>query len=366
MARKSTEKLRDMMSAKRKSGWVIEPPNLADMLGSGSTLLNLACTDTAFGCFVKGCYYIFVGDSSSGKTFLSLTCFAEAMLNKAFKDYRLIFDDVEGGAMMNFAKFFGERVAKRVEHPSKNGPSRTVEDFYDNIDNALIEADAGRPFIYVLDSQDALDSEYAEEKFNENKKARAKGNDTKGSFGDGKAKKHSENLRRVVGKLKQTGSILILISQTRDNIEMFSFEKKTRSGGRALKFYTALEIWSSVMGKIKKQVAPKKYVKIGIESKLEVKKNRITGKDRIVEMNIFNSYGIDDIGACIDYLIENEHWKKVKGVVTADEFDFAGTRDQLVRHIEKDEGERELRVLVESVWNGIEKELQPKRKKRYE
>src|SRR2546423_5801296 len=76
-------------------------------LSSGSTLLNLACTDHPDLGFFKGAYYYLVGDSVSGKTWLSLSCFAEACCNDAFHDYRLIFDDVEGGALMDIRRYFG-------------------------------------------------------------------------------------------------------------------------------------------------------------------------------------------------------------------------------------------------------------------
>ncbi len=90
----------------------------ADYLSTGSTLLNLACTGYPFRGFAKGYYYFIVGDSTSGKTFLSLTCLAEASINKNFKDYRFIYDNSEGGALMDIERFFGSGVAERIEPPS--------------------------------------------------------------------------------------------------------------------------------------------------------------------------------------------------------------------------------------------------------
>ena len=63
-------------------------------VSTGSTLLNLACSDHPRIGFLMGGYYYLVGDSASGKTFLSLTCFAEACINPAFDNYRLIFDGI--------------------------------------------------------------------------------------------------------------------------------------------------------------------------------------------------------------------------------------------------------------------------------
>ena len=58
-----------------------------------------------------------MGDSTAGKTWLSFSLFAEACLNGAFAKHRLIYDDVEGGALMDVRKYFGASVADRVEPP---------------------------------------------------------------------------------------------------------------------------------------------------------------------------------------------------------------------------------------------------------
>ena len=55
-----------------------------DFVSTGSTLLNLACTGFPDRGFAKGYYYFIVGDSESGKTWLALTCLAEASINKNF------------------------------------------------------------------------------------------------------------------------------------------------------------------------------------------------------------------------------------------------------------------------------------------
>ena len=361
-----TDKLRSALTAKRGRA----PLNSTTAISTGSTLLNLCCTDDPRFGFSKGSYYFLVGDSTSGKTWLSMTCFAEAARNKSFDDYRFIFDDVEGGAQMNIEHYFGKRVARRLESPSvKDGEavnSHTVEDFYFNITDAI---EGTKPFIYVLDSQDALVSVASMKKFDEHKTASRKGKDSAGSYGDGKAKYHSENIRHVLSGLRKTKSILIIIGQTRDNLG-FGFEQKTRSGGKSLKFYASLELWSSVAGKIKKTVRGKDRT-IGITCQVEVKKNRITGKtgkDRSIKMPIHYDLGIDDVGACVDFLVNEKHWTKPsKGsVITADDFKFKGIRAKLIAHIEDNNLETQLKKITGRVWREIEEESKTKRKPRYE
>lgn len=298
-----------------------------------------------------------------------MTCFAEATLNPAFKNYRLIYDDVEGGALMDVAYYFGKAVAKRMEAPSyrKKQPvfSQTIESFYYHVFSAIED---GRPFIYVLDSQDSLTSEASSRKFSKQREAADTGEKVAGSYGDGKAKYHSEHLREVLQGLRATGSILIVIGQTRDNLG-FGFEKKTRSGGKALRFYSNLEIWTSVAGKLRKPVRGKDRT-VGITCLAEVRKNRVTGKigkDRAVEIPIYYGLGMDDVGSCVDFLLAEKHWEKEdKKTIDAHDLLFKGSRSKLIAFIEEEGLEAKLRQLTASVWNEIEEESQPHRKRRYE
>jgi recA bacterial DNA recombination protein len=363
------ESVKKSLAAKRPAGKLLPQ----DMLSTGSTLLNLACSGRPTAGFAKGQYYFLVGDSSSGKSWLSLSCLAEATFNKNYDQYRLIQDDAEGGTLMDFEKYFGKRVAARVEPPdTRNGDpvySKTVEDFYFNLDRAFGD---GRPFVYVLDSMDCLTTLADLEKFTDRRvahdkvrKAGGSPEDLAGSYGTAKAKLNSNSMPSVIARLKQTGSILIIIAQTRDNIGTFTMEKKTRSGGHALKFYACLELWSSVKGPIKKTVRGKDR-QLGIHALVRVKKNRQTGRDRRVVIPIYHSFGIDDVGGNVDYLLEEGHWKKKGSTISAPEFEFEGNREQLVAHVEEQDMERRLQMLVARVWNEIEEACEIPRKFRYE
>ena len=100
-------------------------------------------------------------------------------------------------------------------------------------------------------------------------------------------------------------------------------------------------------------------------ARVRVKKNRVTGKDRTVEIPIYHSYGIDDVGSCIDYLIEEGHWKSSKGKVSAPEFDYDGPRGALVRMIVEQGMENDLRSTVQETWDEIEQSLTMNRPPRY-
>ena len=337
-------------------------------LSTGCTLLNLAISGSPFGGFMKGKYYFLVGDSASGKTFFSMTCFAEAAHNKHFKDYRFIYDDVEDGMLMDVDKLFGVEAGDRIESPKLNEEgepsySKTIEQFYYNLDDALAE---GKPFVYVLDSMDSLECEDDIKKFIAQKKAYQKGKKTTGTYGMAKAKANSVGLRKVLPGLRESGSILIIISQTRDNPNAGMFaSKKTRSGGHALRFYATVEIWTALGGKIKKTVHGIKR-DIGNKVKINIKKNRMIGKLHEVWTSIYPSHGVDDIGSCIDYLMKEKWWKGTKAKIKATELGVEGKKSALITYIEQDPKRlRKLRRAVCKCWAEVEDACNLKRPPRY-
>jgi RecA/RadA recombinase len=359
-----TDDLKDALRTKKKTKGVLSNRKL---LSTGSTILNLACTGRTNGGFLKGTMVHLVGDSGTGKTWLALSVLAEASINPNFADYRFIHDNPENGALMDVAKFFGKGVRERLEpcSGSRSDPvySTVVEEFFDYVEDAQ---KANIPFIYILDSMDALSSNDEGGQIEKERTAREGGKDSSGSYGTSRAKAISARLRRVVGKLRETGSILIILSQTRQNIGFSAtFKPKTYAGGLAMKFYATLQIWTSSRGDIVKTVRKKKR-QLGIYAKMKIEKNRITGRERDVIVPIYHSIGIDDIGSCIDFLVEEGHWKESKGTVRAPEFDFTGTCEQLVRRIEEEDDELQLRALVGRVWGEIEAACVVKRKSRYE
>lgn len=333
-------------------------------LSTGITLLNLALSERAKGGLDTGKYYLFVGDSASGKTLLCLSVLAEAVMRKEFAEHRLIYDNVEDGCMFDLRSMFNARVASRIEPPGwdRKDPvySGTVEDFYYHVDD-LCQQD--RPFIYCLDSMDALTTRQSDEKFRHDKKAYRQGRETTGSYGDGKAKVNSEKLRQVVHRIARTSSILIIVSQTRDNLG-FGWEKKTRSGGRALRFYATAELWMSVVKTLKRKIGEKER-EIGVRAAVEVRKNRITGLRSEIEVDIYPSYGLDDLGSMVDYLVEEGVWGQVKGTIQADQLELAGSRNRLIRMIEERAMLPKVRSIVEAQWRGITEQMQLNRRKRY-
>jgi RecA/RadA recombinase len=363
------EQVKEALLAKTPDEPPIKPK---DLLGTGSTLLNLACSGQTVGGLPVGKYIWFVGDSQSGKTWLALSAFAEATLRpKRFANYRLIHDNAEDGALMDLGRYFGAGVAERIEAPryDKDGNplfSTSIDEFYFNLDDALAHE---QPCIYIMDSMDALTSEEERAKFEERKKAnrnpKAK-EKVSGSFAMEKAKRNSSYIRQMLDRLKKSGSIVIIISQTRDNVQPGSFEKNTHAGGRAIKFYATLEMWTKRTTPIKRTVNGKER-KIGWWVKASIRKNRITGVDSDVLIPIYYSHGVDDTGGLVEFLVGEKHWKTTdeNKIVHAPEFEFKGSREKLIQHIEAEDGEQELRALAKEVWQDIIDKCAVQRKPRY-
>lgn len=338
-------------------------------LSTGITPLNLAISHHRDRGIPKGKYVYFVGASESGKTIIGIQLFAEAERNPNFKDYRLVYDGSENGLQLDVAKFFNKRVADRIEPPkgTRDDPrfSRTTREFYYNLYDCLED---GRPFIYFLDSMDGLDTEEDLDKFKEEKTAFEKGKDAGGSYGVSQAKTNSRNIKRMVSRLEETGSILIVVSQTRDKINAHQFEKKdTRAGGKALRFFSHVELWTRVGAKVKAKYNKTRERVVGSEIVIDVEKNRINGFHGRVSTVFYRQSGFDDVGACVSLLIDEGFWPKSEsGVVNAVGLGLKGTKEKLIRKIMDQNEEPELRLACERVWLEIEEKCRVPRKHQYE
>lgn len=278
-----------------------------NLIPSGSTLLNLACSDNPMGAFCKGKIVNIIGDPSAGKTLLALTIVAEMSIDSKWDDYDIYYDPCESGDSFNIEKTFGKRLADRLKPPffDEEGvpdSSDTVQRFHATLDRIL---DGDKPFVYILDSLDGLSS--LEEQANAEARHKALENNKKikGSYGGTKPKSMSELLRLLNRRIKRTGSLLIILSQTRDNLDAGPFQpKKTVTGGKALEFYCAHRIWLYKAGHIDKMKR-----KIGTHTQARVTKNKLTGKLREVDFDVYYDYGVDDHSSCIGFLLDEGVFK---------------------------------------------------------
>ena len=331
------------------------------LIPTGSTVLNCALSDHYEGGYQLGTIVNTIGDSGVGKTLLALSSLAEMTLHKRFNGYRFIFDDIEAALAKNIKMMFGSEVAERIELTTR---SDTIQDLYVNLLKAIKE---GTPFIYIPDSLDALTSKEEQTRANKMVNAKQKQEDTgegeekkdSGSYKMEKAKLISEICRVIAREISDKEVFVNIISQTRDNIG-WGFTDKSRSGGKGLKFYCYHEMWvASAKALIKSKE------KIGSNSQVKISKNKLTFKKRTIEIPIYDSYGIDDIGSCIDFLVAEKVWAKDKNTIKAAHFDWEGTRESIIQRVERYSREQELSQIVGRAWGNKEDSLKLNRKRRY-
>jgi RecA/RadA recombinase len=334
-------------------------------LSSGITLLNCGLTDNPFCAFKKGSYNLIAGESMAGKTWFAMQLFAEASHNEVFSDYKLIFDQPEDGALMDIGEHFGQDTEERIVPPfylddETHGASETLEQMYSLAKRAFKKG----PCIEFVDSHDALSCKAESDKAD--KIDESVDNDTviTGIMSDGKAKVNSAMLRQLARPLKSHGSIFFMISQLRDNLG-FGFEKKSRSGGKALRFYATTEIWFNAIKKLKKKVKGIDH-EVGNLISIQVKKNRNSSQRPTIEIPLIHDYGFDDTTSCVEWL-NKHHWRATKQINCPELVKYPVTMKELISYVEEKASRQEkLRILVGEVWNDIRNTLKPDRKKRYE
>lgn len=343
------------------------------LIPSGSTLQNLACSDSIYGAFLEGTMVNIIGDSGSGKTLAALEVLAQCALLSRFDEWDFIFDDIEGSNEFDMAKQFGRKVADRLQAPP-NGTSNTIEEFKLNVITAIR---GERPCIYICDSFDAL----SDAKELERTEAQLSGKELKGTYGMAKPKMASELFRICVRELKESRSLLIIISQVRENIDPMSFKRFNRNGGKALDFYAIHKMWLGNIGTLRE-----KERTVGHAVRVKNDKNKLNGKEREIDYDIISGYGIDDIGSMVDFMIAEKFWTKKEkdgpkkeektikkgqakkdkqGVYHTGELGVVGKRETIINFVEENNLQRKLRAMVGDAWKEIEDSIKPNRTAKY-
>ncbi len=198
--------------------------------------------------------------------------------------------------------------------------------------------------MYVLDSLDALSDE-----------SEMGSEIGKGTYGTQKAKSLSILFRKLKAKISQAATLLLIVSQVRDNIGVTFGEKHKRSGGRALDFYASQIFWTSHL-KILKRTIKKVERPYGVLIRAKVKKNKIGLVGREAEFEFHFGYGVEDVLASANWLhevgqIDSDDLKKV--VDGLDKWD-----ETIYREVQA-----QLSADVKEKWHEIETTFLPTRRK---
>ncbi len=334
------------------------PIDFTTLLDTGVGPLNQEISSRFYGGMPRSNCVRYSGKASSGKTFNLLSMLACAANDPAYDDYALVADDVENGMMMDMAKF-GTKIQKRL----KRIRSLTLEESY----FALMDQMEKGPCVYIIDSLDALSSKAEQDKTTKKRNAKTAKQkaELSGDMSDGKAKVHSAMLRQLEPLWVKTGSIVVLVSQYRDDLKS-KFGGGKESGGRALEHYPSIHVKTAAVGKIEKIVLGSKR-HIGNMVQATVSKTRVIGGggNKVVFPLYFDS-GIDDIGAAVEYLISEKYWSEAAGKVEAPEFQYKGATEKLIVQLHDNPDARQtLDVLCTRRWNEIRGGMKTGRKPRF-
>jgi len=267
--------------------------------GTGCTLLDLVVGGSRGRMgYPAGRFVNIVGDKSAGKSFLCTELIAAAYHSLPKKQFKWVYDDCEAGYSFNTMDMYGFDIMGDAE------PSATVEEAFVNIANFAESLKGDQIGIYVLDSLDGLTSDEQDEQ-DEQAAARIKTVNAgkayeKGTYGMGKPKYLSrEFFPQLCSMIQDKNILVVIVSQVRENIDPFSFEKYKRNGGKAMDFYAHTVLWLASLKKIKKKDRP-----IGVVVKAKTTKSKTPRPFREGVFSILFDYGVDNIGSNLDYLYE--------------------------------------------------------------
>ncbi len=283
-----------------------------------------------------------IGDRSTAKTLLAI----EAMANfaKAFPKCKARFAETEAAFDDEYAEALGIPM-NRVERPRH--PLNTVEEFHDDILEYIDGVKSGG--LYILDSLDALsDATELDQAID------------KPSMGMGKAKKMSQTFRRVIRKLEQSNCHLMVISQTRQRINVAFGRQYTRSGGSALDFYASQILYLAHTGEIRRTIKKVKRA-IGVDIRVKCTKNKVGLPFRTCDFPVLFGYGIEDVCASIDWLLANKQTERTE--LTQKELKSI-RNDAIHSKLENiDDVREELSRHVIEGWHEIESSFLPTKRK---
>jgi len=283
---------------------VIQASKNINCIPTGCTLLDLALaaeSNNGYSGIVEGRITNIFGDESSGKTLLSLSIGGQLQLIDGTA--RVYIDDVENALDVVWAiECFGLDPDRTFLLNSD-----TVESMEKNVTLVCESAKKDRvKALYILDSLDALTTQM--EKDDLAKRVRGKTtSDEDIEQRNMRIKLEKSNLmssfyNSMKKKLPQSGVTLIVISQVRTNLRKVFGDKDDIAGGNATKFYSTHRIKIVKTGTIYQQVASRKRA-IGVKTKAKIIKNKVQEPYHEAEFPIYFNKGIDDIEACVDFLM---------------------------------------------------------------
>jgi len=280
-----------------------------------------------------------VGSYSSGKSLLAIE--ACANFRKSNPKGKIVYIETEAAFDHVYAESLG-LPSQGIDFP----PIFTVEDAFEDLEGRLKST---QRTLVVIDSLDALSDRAEQERAID-----------KESYGAEKSKMISQWFRRQNQRLSRSSVTVIIVSQLRDAIGVKYGEKQKRSGGKALDYYATQVLWLSQVKTHRRTIKGVERA-TGVQIRARCKKNKVGPPFRQCEFPLLFNYGVEDVQAGLDWLVEVKRTDAV-GMTQEAAKKLAKKLDRLTPKQYQEERQN-IGDAVKEVWNELEQAFTPNRKK---
>jgi recombination protein RecA len=265
------------------------PTDVTGWISTGSSMLDLAISNKAYGGIAVGKITEINGLEGSGKSLIGAHILAETQKQGGIA----VYIDTESAVSTEFLEAIGIDSTKMLYVQLE-----TVEEIFEAIENIITkirESDQDRLVTIMVDSLAAASTKVEREADFE-----------KDGWATSKAIIISKAMRKITQMVARQQVALIFTNQLRQKLGVMFGDPWTTSGGKALPFHASTRIRLKNGGQIKDT----KNHTIGMKVKAQIIKNRLGPPLRTAEFQLYFDRGIDDFGGWLSVLKEHKLLKQ--------------------------------------------------------
>jgi len=261
------------------------PTDVAGWISTGSSMLDIAISNRAYGGLAVGKITELNGLEGSGKSLLG----AHTLANTQKQDGLAVYIDTESAVSREFLEAIGIDTKKMLYVQLE-----TVEEIFEAIENIITkirESDQNKLVTILVDSLAAAST-----------KVEMDADFEKDGWATSKAIIISKAMRKITQMVARQKVALIFTNQLRQKLGVMFGDPWTTSGGKALPFHASTRVRLKNTGQIKDT----KNNTIGMKVKAQVIKNRLGPPLRQSEFQLYFDRGVDDYGGWLSVLKEHK------------------------------------------------------------
>jgi recombination protein RecA len=310
------------------------PTNVEGWISTGAAMLDVAISNRPYGGLPVGRITEITGLEQSGKSLLAAHLLAETQKLGGVS----VLIDTETAVSREFLDAIGVDV-KKLLYVSADSVEQIFE-FIETIIEKVRATSKDKYVTIVVDSVAAAST-----------KSELQSDYDKDGYATDKAIIISKAMRKITNMIGREKITLVFTNQLRQKMNAMAFSDPwTTSGGKALAFHASVRLRLKNMGTIKVKVRGQDRI-VGIKVRAQVIKNRMGPPLRASDFDIFFERGIDNYGAWLQVMKDNDlvkqsgAWYTYIDIETGEEIKFQSkdwvailsqrdnVRDQIYRRI---------------------------------